>query len=206
MQLVRVTRVEKERRGVVLLGPDLRPVKNRILSPRTTNPFQCISLLCPPSSLSHLCVASPSSSPTTLTLFHTGHPLSLFLSPLTFYTTSSLPLSLSLSDRPSLPNHLTSHRPFVCSPFLPHFAPVSRLLSPSLPVPLVPVLLSIQQVPGHASQISHVRGGDAEITTASVAGPRALVCLEIRVLPKFPSTVVQRDESEKERSAGSNRR
>lgn len=119
-----------------------------------------------PFSLSHLCVASPSSSPTTPDLLsHRSPSLSLLLS-------RFIPLRPPPPPRPPFsPNHLTSHRPSVCSPFLPlyprRFAPVSRLLSPSLPVPLVPVLLSIQQVPGHASQISHVRGGDAEITTAS---------------------------------------
>lgn len=51
MQLTRISQVEKERRGVASLNSDLRPVKNRILSPRITNPFQCISFSRPSLSL-----------------------------------------------------------------------------------------------------------------------------------------------------------
>lgn len=121
-------------------------------------------------SLSHLCVASPSPSPITpnplshrppspflLPRFVPLHPsppplrflLSLTILPLTVHP-SLLPLS------PALSSTLCRGLSLSLSPAL------SRLLSPSPPRFLVfPFPLSIQQVPGHASQISHVRGGDA---------------------------------------------
>lgn len=129
MQLTRISQVEKERRGVASLNSDLRPVKNRILSPRTTNPFQCIS-----SSRPFLSLIVPSVRRLTLVLpshlwpSFTPVTLSLSLSHLAFCTSSSLPPSVP----PALPpfsNHLTFHRPSVSCPFLPHyplrFAPVS---------------------------------------------------------------------------------
>lgn len=151
MQLTRISQVEKERRGVAPLNSDLRPVKNRILSPRTTNPSQCISSSRPSLSLivpsvCRLTLVLPQPSP--LTLFHTGHPLSLSLFLIShfvplhpFLPPSSLP-HLAL---PPFPNHLTFHRPSV-SP-----APFSRTILYALPrslsppfsvapgVPLVPV-------------------------------------------------------------------
>lgn len=121
--------------------------------------------------MSHLCVASPSPSPITPNpLSH--RPPSPFLLP-RFVPLHPSPPPLAL---PPFPNHLTSNRPSISpAPFsrtilyaLPwslslSLSPApSRLLSPSPPRFLVfPFPLSIQQVPGHASQISHVRGGDA---------------------------------------------
>lgn len=122
-------------------------------------------------SLSHLCVASPSPSPITPNPLSHRPPSPLLLPRFVPLHPSPPPLAL-----PPFPNHLTSNRPSISpAPFsrtilyaLPwslslSLSPaLSRLLSPSPPRFLVfPFPLSIQQVPGHASQISHVRGGDA---------------------------------------------
>lgn len=120
------------------LNSDLRPVKNRVLSPHTTNPSQCISSSSrvPPSPLlSHLCVASPSSE-SPLTLFRIGHPLRsssrvlyLFVLSLTILLLTVHPSLLPLS--PALSSTLCPNLSF--SLFLFPFSVAPQ-------VPLVPVV------------------------------------------------------------------